>query len=469
MSFLLLCAAALLSGCTLVNREQPNDPPVLDSSRIDRLVVRRGQVVRVQVVATDEDYDPLFFAWESYRMSPFVLDAVLALGPTGHLDQADQLRSLYGFLELGERMEGFTDSLAQMANSWYAPRVIQGESERFLLLVAVRDRDCRSIADAVEHDDCTTGVSQFVQIYAVEVTQRAPELRAPIDTVIVPFHQPAFDLTVHVTDLDGDPLQVVWSQTEGPEIQFSTETPQGESRLQAVPFFLGDYAFAVQASDGADTVSAEVWVRVVADLIPPAGGMVSLTLPDGKAYEIDRYEYPNQFGSHPKLPDDWFAAARLCASQQKRLCSRAEWTHACGGSTSGSHSSADDAQFADREEFGHRFCNTAGSETAPRSLSPSADRAASGTYPNCFSDYGVYDLTGNVREWVGHINASARMVGGVSESDARDAPPDSCSTFTEFEPLPAGFDYLDPDQLAELGGEYSDGYLQYNVGFRCCR
>jgi formylglycine-generating enzyme required for sulfatase activity len=46
---------------------------------------------------------------------------------------------------------------------------------------------------------------------------------------------------------------------------------------------------------------------------------------------MDRHEYPNQPGVSPMVMVNWHEAQALCASQNKRLCTQAEWTFACEG------------------------------------------------------------------------------------------------------------------------------------------
>ena len=109
------------------------------------------------------------------------------------------------------------------------------------------------------------------------------------------------------------------------------------------------------------------------------------------AYCIDRFEYPNQEGTKPRTEVSWEEARRLCSSQSKRLCSSDEWERACRGAEGWAWS------------YGSRFdserCNTPlqgrdgpGEEALPI--------APAGSFEDCRSPEGVYDLNGNVSEWV---------------------------------------------------------------------
>ena len=52
---------------------------------------------------------------------------------------------------------------------------------------------------------------------------------------------------------------------------------------------------------------------------------------DIPAYYIDRYEYPNEEGMLPVAGISLEEAEELCAKQEKRLCTSAEWRQACLG------------------------------------------------------------------------------------------------------------------------------------------
>ncbi len=471
MRALLAGVALLWAGCTLVNREQPNAPPAFGALRAEPQSVRRGGRVRLQVPASDEDYDPLYFRWAAFRGSPELLADLEALAPAGRCEGADQLAALYARLAIADTAGGFASPTAATTNVWTAPDTIQGAAEQFVLVVIVRDQDCDAIVDPAARLACVTGPSQAVHLFPVTVTQRPPIVVLPADTA-VSFAAGAFALEAEIRDPDDDPLQVRWERLAGPELPYSATNFSHGSRLRATPLYVGEHVFALTVSDGADSICAETKVRVYADPEPPAGGMVDVAPPGSAAFAIDRYEYPNQRGVAPLLADSWFAAARTCAAQGKRLCTPAEWAQACGGRAGRRFSSREDGPPAvDGANFGHRFCNTAGSGVAAVPPDPLTSRAPAGTFPNCASDYGAYDLTGNVREWVGGTDDQGRMVGGATDSDVADDPPDECSSISEFAPLPAGFDYLDPSLGSEepLPAGVSPAYRQPGVGFRCCR
>ncbi len=75
----------------------------------------------------------------------------------------------------------------------------------------------------------------------------------------------------------------------------------------------------------------------------------------------------------PTTDITWFQAQQACANSGKRLLTNAEWQMAAAGTPDGSSFS----------------CNTNAASVVP-----------TGTYGACISNYGVYDMVGNVSEWV---------------------------------------------------------------------
>jgi formylglycine-generating enzyme required for sulfatase activity len=121
---------------------------------------------------------------------------------------------------------------------------------------------------------------------------------------------------------------------------------------------------------------------------------------------MDAYEWPNHAGVEPVVMLRFVEAEAACASAGKRLCTEFEWEMACEG--------PDTLPWP----YGYRYDPTACNSAKPyRPVSEAklasgdaAVRAAearrswqgepSGAHPGCKSVYGVFDLTGNVEEWV---------------------------------------------------------------------
>ncbi len=144
-------------------------------------------------------------------------------------------------------------------------------------------------------------------------------------------------------------------------------------------------------------------------------------------------------GRIPTQEISWFAAGRACRSAGYRLCSRDEWMQACAGTTG-----EGGRGFPYGDEYEHERCNSArdGTSAADRSL------AATGTFERCVTPEGVYDLSGNLGEWIDASDQSGvlREVRGGSFSNYE--KPAHCVT------APLAFQ---PPQEAWSG-----------LGFRCC-
>jgi formylglycine-generating enzyme required for sulfatase activity len=118
-------------------------------------------------------------------------------------------------------------------------------------------------------------------------------------------------------------------------------------------------------------------------------------------YCIDRYEYPNARGAMPLSGVTWNRAQELCAAKGKRLCSEEEWERACKGYRG--------LRFPYGDEFDDKKCNTesAGGENRPI--------AGAGSFPECKSGFGVFDMSGNVAEWTATplaAGSKARIIKG---------------------------------------------------------
>jgi len=98
---------------------------------------------------------------------------------------------------------------------------------------------------------------------------------------------------------------------------------------------------------------------------------------------MDRYEFPNHAGVEPVSDIDFEEAEAICASRGKRVPTVAEFRAACGGETG--------TLYPYGPEYVPNRCRTG--------LNWADGPAPAGSYPECVG-YGIYDLTGNVWEWV---------------------------------------------------------------------
>jgi formylglycine-generating enzyme required for sulfatase activity len=144
-------------------------------------------------------------------------------------------------------------------------------------------------------------------------------------------------------------------------------------------------------------------VKVVTDATAAVDGKAK---PADVAFCVDAYEYPGK-GQKPKAGVSAGAAAGMCKKDGKRLCSSAEWTHACG-----------------ETEPAAGACNVSGS------------MKETGASPACKTAEGIFDLVGNAGEWT----TDGRLHGG----DASTGKGSACGYSTKHF-MPKGMD-----------------------GFRCC-
>lgn len=136
--------------------------------------------------------------------------------------------------------------------------------------------------------------------------------------------------------------------------------------------------------------------------VPPASEMVYV--PAGKFY-IDKYEYPNHRGYYPLLNKTWYEARKTCQEQGKDLCTPQQWETAYYGAARHRYPYGNEYGSRDRE-----FCNTKGAaDDVP---------VPSGIYENCVNDLGIYDMGGNVYEWVGLDDKQAFMADQSYLTDA---------------------------------------------------
>jgi formylglycine-generating enzyme required for sulfatase activity len=136
-------------------------------------------------------------------------------------------------------------------------------------------------------------------------------------------------------------------------------------------------------------------------------------------------------GRLPWTEVTWFEAQGICGRAGKRLCTEAEWLDACDGvvGTGGSTYTYGDA-------LDEPSCNVDGQGPEP-----------GGTRSTCISAFDVFDLSGNVWEWIGPAAGDAVLVGGGFPSSREHR----CTSRT--------------DTLAARDPNLSSP----EFGFRCCR
>jgi len=127
---------------------------------------------------------------------------------------------------------------------------------------------------------------------------------------------------------------------------------------------------------------------------------------------IDRYEWPDVAGAVPQTRMSWVEAKSDCEAAGKRLCTDQEWTFACEGPGIKPYPYGDGY---------HRDAKACNADLVPwvnpwtSSFARLDRRSPSGAHPGCRSDFGAYDLVGNVDEWVlspsGHMHRAPWLSG----------------------------------------------------------
>jgi formylglycine-generating enzyme required for sulfatase activity len=157
-------------------------------------------------------------------------------------------------------------------------------------------------------------------------------------------------------------------------------------------------------------------------------------------------------------------AAQACLNSGKRLCSEREWRTACRGSANTRYPYGDARKpnrcndrfkVLDRHPVVRLFDEVAARDTPrsemwnlpwmndPRLHQMPDSVAASGEFPECTNDYGVYDMVGNLHEWL--LDEKGSFAGGFFMDTYQNG--EGC----EYRTRAHSFDYHD-----------------YSTGFRCC-
>jgi hypothetical protein len=163
----------------------------------------------------------------------------------------------------------------------------------------------------------------------------------------------------------------------------------------------------------------------------------------------------SQAGVFPQAYVSRVDAENACAAAQKRLCTAQEWVYACKGGGAqkfpyGSVRRTDSCNDAARVSplkslfghmggrmFGYRPMNDPRLNQVPGTL------AKSGAYSECTNRYGVFDMVGNLHEWVDDPDGTFR--GGYYMDTTKNG--DGCT----YDTTAHDFTYHD-----------------YSTGFRCC-
>lgn len=120
---------------------------------------------------------------------------------------------------------------------------------------------------------------------------------------------------------------------------------------------------------------------------------------------MDQYEAPNKKNAKPYVMQSFESATKWCKARHKRTCSEQEWETACEGPewlpwqygwTNDKRVCHSDRGWkqVDFAKFGQ------GGEVAKAESDRLWQGSGSGTRAGCVSPFGIFDMMGNVEEWV---------------------------------------------------------------------
>jgi eukaryotic-like serine/threonine-protein kinase len=107
---------------------------------------------------------------------------------------------------------------------------------------------------------------------------------------------------------------------------------------------------------------------------------------------MDAFEFPNLSGEPPMVSVSWAEATSICGDQGKRLCTEDEWEAACRGTDGWAH------PYGPTHEPGRCHDGIGSQEDTSNDVFH-----AVGTVSRCVTPTGIYDLDGNVSEWVDRV------------------------------------------------------------------
>lgn len=158
---------------------------------------------------------------------------------------------------------------------------------------------------------------------------------------------------------------------------------------------------------------------------------------------MNKHEGANKVGEKPESFVTFYDAEKRCADQGKRLCTDIEWQSACRG--------PDNNPYSTGYERPSNSCNidTTLEWRDPAKFTHEELREAfheSGSHPQCKTETGIFDLTGNFDEWV--RSTTNTKYTSVLFSGHPFAVRNRCTTKTT---------------------SHSEGSSYYDISYRCCK
>lgn len=233
----------------------------------------------------------------------------------------------------------------------------------------------------------------------MDLVQKSQERQAEVEARLKALEEEvmAAQERAEVSEMELEAARAQLNKKNTPSSSDQPAEPKASNDCPTDMVYISQSSFA-QGSDPKDPERIELIER-------------KLNLTQVSAFCIDQYEYPNQKGSPPKVKTTWTQARDTCRSMGKRLCTQEEWERSCKGPAT---SLLQDQRYAYGKTFHAQTCNT----RHPQDLDL-REAQPSGSFEDCQSVEGVFDLSGNVEEWTlsrGVLSPSSHVVKGGSSS-----------------------------------------------------
>ncbi len=166
-------------------------------------------------------------------------------------------------------------------------------------------------------------------------------------------------------------------------------------------------------------------------MAPVSDGTTMIAVPNtgGKTFYMDPYEASiDKSGKAVSMPGvkparaSWLDAKSACEKAGKRLCTEQEWVTACAGEPAVDNNNnnmfGDDAVEGSMYPYGKFYsagtCNDQGDKYHGKAIE-------AGSKKDCRTPSALFDLAGNISEWVGAAKDKATLMGGHASSTERAA------------------------------------------------